>query len=84
MSEAYKITEAGMVLAVEILVRDGFLTDEPGRSHTSNLVAAKAACGRYIEASRAKGEGRSPQDVQDVIVIAYFEAYLEAVTRKLN
>jgi hypothetical protein len=82
--EMLAITEKGIMLAIEILVRDGFVVDAPGSNHTSNLIALKSICGKFLEASLAKGEARSDQECQDAIVIAYFEAYLEDVTRKLN
>ena len=81
--ETYKITEKGMALALEILVRDGFFTENPN-GNAADLFATKAACRKYIEASVAKGDARSDQEGQDVIMFAYFEAYLEDVTRKLN
>lgn len=82
MSEKYKITDKGLDLAVGILMRDGYLPLlDAGVPPAMQL---KTACRRYIEASKAKGDARSDQECQDAILIAFFGAYLEDVTRKLN
>jgi hypothetical protein len=83
MNDQHQITENGIIVAAEILVRDGFFKGNPSGSH-ADLFAAKAACRKYIEASVAKGDARSEQDCADAVLIAYFEAYLEDVTRKIN
>jgi hypothetical protein len=84
MSDQYRVTEKGMLLALRLLQREGFLLEEPGVNVTADLIAAKRACGKYIEASKAKGDARSDQDCQDAVMIAYFEAWLEDITRKIN
>jgi hypothetical protein len=67
------------VLATDILVRDGFLTEEPGGNYAANLITVKEACRRYIE---AKSDAPN-QECSNAIVVSYF-AYLEDVTRNLN
>lgn len=81
MSEEVRISDKGIILATEVLVRDGFY---PSDSSASDLFALKAACERYIKASKALGDIRTYRDRRDAVLIAYFEAYLVDVTRKLN
>jgi len=74
-----------MALAVALLARNGFLEDmEPTENFVENFIKLKAACIKHREASIAKGEARSEEECRDAIMIAYFEAYLDDVTRKIN
>jgi len=83
--EEYRITEKGMELAVKILADGGFLDNmEPTENVIKNFVMLKSACAKFIEASIAKGEARSHQESLDAVAIAFFEAYLEAVTQSVN
>jgi hypothetical protein len=86
MSEEYsRITEKGMDQAVEILARDGFLDDaEPTDNVFENFSQLKVACGKYVEASVAKGSDRSNQECAEAILIGFFQAYLEDVTNRVN
>lgn len=83
--EPTRITEKGMDAAVEILARDGYLdAAEPTENVYENFTLLKAACVKHREASVAKGSARSKAECRDAILVAYFEAYLEDVTRKVN
>jgi hypothetical protein len=86
MSEEYsRISEKGMDEAVNILARDGFLDDaEPTENVFENFSKLKIACGKYVEASVAKGSARSNTECRDAILIGFFQAYLEDVTRRVN
>jgi len=85
MSEEHRITEKGMELAVSILAREGFLDNmEPSENVIENFIKLKTACTKYIEAFVAKGPDHSDEEASNAIVIAYFEAYLEAVTQSVN
>lgn len=85
MSEQHRLTEKGMAVAVEILASDGYLDDmEPSENVLENLVQLKIACNKYVAASVDKGDGRSDDECRNAIVIAYFEAYLTAVTQNVN
>jgi hypothetical protein len=86
MSEEHsRITEKGMDQAVEILARDGFLDDaEPTENIFDNFSKLRAACGKYVEASVAKGSARSSKECAEAILVGFFQAYLEDVTRRVN
>jgi hypothetical protein len=80
--EQYRLSEAGIEEAVEILERDGFLPDTT-EDEAINTLALRTACARYIEASVAKGDRRTDRECQDAIVIGYFEAQLQDRVRRI-
>lgn len=82
MEETYRLTEKGMVLALQILERDGYLP-EPTVNLDVDIVQLEQACARYLENSRAKGEARNSQEASDAIIIAYFEGYLKDLSNRL-
>jgi len=83
--EPMRISEKGMALAVEILAQQGYLDEmEPSDNFVENFIKIKAACDKYIEASIAKGDTRSHEECRDAIMIGYFHAYLQDVTRNVN
>ena len=86
MSEEYtRITDKGMDQAVEILARDGFLDEaDPTENVFDNFRKLKVACGKYVEASVAKGSARSNKECTEAILVGFFQAYLEDVTSKVN
>ena len=77
------ITDRGIEFAVEILEREGYLTDafSENDDFDANLAKVKTAIAKYLEASVAKGSARSNQECADAILIAYFEAYIDDVAK---
>jgi hypothetical protein len=84
MNEEYRITERGMIEALEILIDGGYLTGEPGDFLFETQLIVKDACDRYIADSVAKGESRTNEECRDAFIIGYFHAYLEDVTKRVN
>lgn len=83
MEESYILTEKGKIMALQILHHGDLLPELSGNLATDASLV-RAACAKYIEASVAKGEARSEEECADVIAIALFDAYLEALSQKIN
>jgi hypothetical protein len=80
--EKYRLTEEGAQEAVTILERTGFLP-EATEDEDINTLQLMAACTKYIDASRAKGDKRTELECQDALIVAYFEAFLKALVRRI-
>ena len=80
--EKYRLTEEGAQEAVTILERTGFLP-EATDDEDINTLQLMAACTKYIDVSRAKGDKRTELECQDALIVAYFEAFLKALVRRI-
>lgn len=80
--EQMRISEAGILEALQILEREGYLP-EPTESIDVDAIQLKEAADKYVEASIAKGSERTNKECREAILIAYFQAYLADLTRAL-
>jgi hypothetical protein len=83
--EKVHITEKGIDVALVVLEREGYLTQDPHEPLiVSDYVYLNKICLEYMEASKAKGDARTQQEEKDGILIAYFQAFLEDTLKKVN
>ena len=80
--ESYRLTEKGMVQALEILEREGLLPKQT-ESIDVDAVQLRAACAEHSKRSVAKGGERTNEECAEALLIAYFEAYLEDLIRRI-
>jgi hypothetical protein len=79
-----KITEKGVTVAIDVLERDGYLTEKPTGNAFADYMALNRAIDRYIEASRDKGDARTEQDKSDAVLMFFFKVHVQEVLRSLN
>ena len=81
--EQSRISDKGIELALRILTASGYLpkpADNPVETHIRLI----AACEKYFEASKNKGEARTEQEEQDVLLIYFFLLYLQDAVSAVN
>jgi hypothetical protein len=78
-----RITEAGIEAAIQVLNTSGDIP-QSGSNPTETCIRLIAACEKYLEASRAKGDSRSEQEERDGVLVCYFLYYLRETISTVN
>jgi len=72
-----RITQKGIDYSVELLNKGGYLTEPPTDWATLNLLTLLAACEKFMEDSKKKGDARTQLEEADAVLIFIFHSYIK-------